>query len=96
VDATQLGLRPVVAINDAGLTQWAWEASDGLASQFGLAGWTTPRPWAQGSVHSGDLAVAAHGEAISAAWMENQDGSDRIFYNVDTFATIHLPTLQLH
>ena len=96
VDVSQSGVRPGVAINDAGLTQWAWETSDGLASQFGLAGWTDPAYWAQGSSRSGDLSLAGHGQAFHTVWMENQDGHDRIFYNSAAFATIYLPLLPMH
>ncbi len=96
VAVTQPGLRPAVAITDAGLVQWDWETDNGLASQFGLAGWTSPAYWAQNSARSGDLALAAHGQVISAVWMENQNGNNRIFHNSNAFATINLPLLRRH
>ncbi len=93
VDVSQPGVRPVVAINDAGLVEWAWETNDGLARQFGLAGWISPTRWARSSSSSGDLALTPRGQTIGVAWMANQDGHDRIFYNADAFDTINLPSL---
>ncbi len=89
VDAAQAGAAPAVAINDAGVAQWAWETDAGLARQFGLAGWTDPQTWSIAG--GGQLDLAPQDGRIGIVWVENQSGSDRVFYMSDFLTTMYQP-----
>ncbi len=91
VDVTQAGSAPAVAITRDGVAEWAWETGSGLARQFGRAGWTTPQTWAQ--PHSKGLDLASQNGRIGIVWVENQGGSDRVFYNSDILTTMMQPLI---
>ncbi len=91
VDVSRTGSGPSVTINGDGVAEWAWETGSGLARQFGRAGWTTPQTWAQPD--SKELDLASQNGRIGIVWVENQGGSDRVFYNSDFLTTMMQPLI---
>lgn len=89
VDVTHTGSAPAVTINGNGIAEWAWETNSGLARQFGRAGWTTPVTWA--SADSGELDLASQDGRVGVVWVENQGGSDRVFFDSDFLVTMAQP-----
>ena len=94
VDTTQTGASPALAINGDGVAMWAWETNAGLARQFGRAGWTPPQTWSIAG--SGELDLTSQDGRIGVVWVENQNGSDRVFYNSEIFATMFQPLTMTH
>lgn len=92
--AAQTGDRPAVAITRQAVVQWAWETADGLASQFGRDGWTTPVTWVQADPQSGDLVMAAHGDDIIRAWTATQSGASQVFVDAATLGALYLPIIR--
>ncbi len=90
----QNGSEPSVAINSYGIVEWAWVTNTGLARQFGRAGWTTPVTWAVAG--SNGLDMASQNASIGIVWVQNDNGSDRVFYNSENLATMFQPLIMTH
>jgi len=93
VESTQPGARPAIAIDDSGLSFWAWETDAGLVGQFGRANWAPPQLWDGTDARSSDLALAARSHDIHLAWTSVQNDDDHIFYDTQTLGTIYLPII---
>ncbi len=91
VNNTQTGSAPAVAINSHGVIEWAWVTNTGLARQFGLSGWTTPTTWSLAGSNALDLATK--NTSIGIVWIQNDNGSDRVFYNSENLATMYQPLI---
>lgn len=91
--STQPGARPAIAIDDSGLSFWAWETDAGLVGQFGRANWALPQLWDGTDAHSSDLALVARGHNIHLTWTSGQNDGDHIFYDTQALGTIYLPII---